>query len=124
MTFQLGAETMSNPYEDLTVQVALTELRDVTFTSADTFACGDKFILGQGYPLFASCMAPLRTPQRPEEYSPAKSSATKKSCAHMTQSTIIQQELSEIASAGLHEEHSSTLPDKPSQHTNKPSSVE
>ena len=82
---------MSNPYEDLTVQVALTELRDVTFTSAETFACGDMFILGQGYPLLTSTMGgPLRTPQRLEDFSPAKSSATKKSCAHMTQSTIIQ----------------------------------
>jgi hypothetical protein len=37
---------MSNPYEDLKVQVALTELRDMTFLYADSFACGDSFVIG------------------------------------------------------------------------------
>jgi hypothetical protein len=40
LTFQLGADQLNNPYEDLTAQVALSELRDVSFLSSDSFACG------------------------------------------------------------------------------------
>jgi hypothetical protein len=37
---------MTNPYEDLNVQVALTELRDITFIDKGSFACGDSFVIG------------------------------------------------------------------------------
>lgn len=46
LTFQLGSEQMTNPYEDLNVQVALTELRDITFIDKESFACGDSFVIG------------------------------------------------------------------------------
>lgn len=46
MTFQLGSETFGNPYEDLSVQVALTELRDVSFAAKNDFACGHRFVVG------------------------------------------------------------------------------
>jgi hypothetical protein len=39
---------MTDPYVDLKVQVSLTELKDVSFPSHDSFACGYAFVLGQG----------------------------------------------------------------------------
>jgi hypothetical protein len=46
ITYQLGADQMSSPFEDPSVPVALTELRDTTFQSEMTFACGDYFVIG------------------------------------------------------------------------------
>jgi hypothetical protein len=37
---------MSNPNEDTGIQVALTELREVSFFDKDSYACGDYFVIG------------------------------------------------------------------------------
>ena len=47
-TFQLGSENLSSPYSDSNCQVSLTELRDMTFTEKNTFACGFDFVIGKG----------------------------------------------------------------------------
>lgn len=46
LTFQLGSETMSNPNDNTGIQVALTELREVSFLDKDSYACGDFFVIG------------------------------------------------------------------------------
>ena len=37
---------MSNPNDDTGIQVALTELREVSFLDKDSYACGDFFVIG------------------------------------------------------------------------------
>ena len=46
LTYQLGSDVMSDPNQDPTAQVALTELRDASFLKTDSFACGDFFVIG------------------------------------------------------------------------------
>ena len=45
MTYQLGAENMTDPLGDDAL-VSLSELRDAQFFNANTFACGYDFVIG------------------------------------------------------------------------------
>lgn len=61
---------MSNPYEDPSVQVALTELRDASFLHKDSFSCGENFVFGQGKFLDETATLSLRSPIK--RYTPGK----------------------------------------------------
>jgi len=46
MTYQLGAESLNDPYVDDAL-VSLSELRDALFSDLEKFACGKNFVIGQ-----------------------------------------------------------------------------
>jgi hypothetical protein len=92
---------MSNPYEDLSSQVALTELRDVSFKASNNFSCGHTFVLGHGLSVDKK-----QSPQKPR--SPLKKERPSPSQLKVPGSTVtLKQDLSSIESLGNHEEQSS-----------------
>lgn len=100
---------MSSPFEDPSVPVALTELRDTTFQSETTFACGDYFVIGQGkkdnsLPMVLQSPLKRYTPSKVSEQTP--NSETKRT-VFTPRNLRLSQALSEIESCGQVEEQSS-----------------
>ena len=91
---------MGNPYEDLSVQVALTELRDVSFQTQNDYACGHQFVIGHGKILDS-------TSKQKAMRRPSTSENMNRKYALPSSGLGVTTDLSEIKSEGMHEEQSS-----------------